>query len=95
MQDLIVVATLTAKPGHEAVLKAALERIVPLSRAEDGCIRYDLHADLANPASFVMLEAWRDADALARHEATPHFHELLKTVGGLVEVQVVKLNQLL
>lgn len=95
MQDLIVVATLTAKPGHEAVLKAALERIVPPSRAEEGCIRYDLHADLANPASFVMLEAWRDADALASHEATPHFKELLDAVGGLVEVQIVKLNQLL
>jgi quinol monooxygenase YgiN len=95
MKDLIIVATLTARPGHEAVLKAALERIVPLSRAEDGCIRYDLHADLANPASFVMLEAWRDAEALARHEATPHFKQLLDTVGGLVDVQIVKLNQVL
>lgn len=36
MKDLIVVATLTAKPGHEAALKAALEKIVPPSRAEAG-----------------------------------------------------------
>lgn len=94
MKDLIVVATITAKEGSEAIVRAALERIVPPSRAEAGCIRYDLNLDLGNHASFVMLEAWRDAEALAVHEATPHFQELVKTIGGKADVQIVKLNQL-
>jgi quinol monooxygenase YgiN len=42
-----------------------------------------------------MLEAWRDEAALAEHEATPHFQELIKTVGGKADVQILKLNQLL
>jgi quinol monooxygenase YgiN len=95
MKDLIIVATITAKEGNEALVKAALERIVPLSRAEAGCLRYDLNVDLGNHASFVMLEAWRDADVLAQHEATPHFQELVNTIGGKADIQVVKLNQLL
>lgn len=95
MQELIVVATLTAKPGHEAVLKAALERVVPPSRAEAGCLRYDLHVDLEHPGRFVVLEAWRGAEAHALHETTPHFLELIKAVDGLVDVQVLKLNQLM
>lgn len=94
MKELIIVATITAKEGHEALVREALERIVPPSRAEAGCIRYDLHIDLGNHASFVMLEAWRDETALAEHEATPHFQELIKTVGGKADVQILKLNQL-
>jgi quinol monooxygenase YgiN len=95
MKDLIVVATITAKAGNEVLVREALEKIVPLSRAEDGCLRYDLHVDLGNHASFVMLEAWRDAAALAEHEATPHFQELVNTVGGKADIQVLKLNQVL
>lgn len=94
MQELIVVATLTAKPGHEAVLKAALERVVPPSRAEAGCLRYDLHFDLEHPGRFIVLEAWRDAEALELHFAMPHFLELVKTIDGLADAQMLKLNQL-
>lgn len=93
MKELIVVATITAKEGNEAVVRAALETIVPPSRAEAGCRRYDLHIDLGNHASFVMLEAWRDEAALAEHEATPHFQQLVNTIAGKAEVQIVKLNQ--
>ena len=95
MKDLIVVASITAQAGHEATVRAALERIVPPSRAEAGCLRYDLHGDVAEPARFVMLEAWKDAAALAQHEATPHFQELVATIGGKAAIQVTKLNQLL
>lgn len=94
MKELIIVATITAKEGNEVLVREALERIVPPSRAEAGCIRYDLHVDLGNHASFVMLEAWRDEAALAEHEATAHFQELIKTVGGKADVQILKLNQL-
>jgi quinol monooxygenase YgiN len=95
MKDLIVVATITAKQGNEAIVRAALERVVPHSRAEAGCLRYDLNLDLGNHASFIMLEAWRDQEALTAHEATPHFQELVATIGGKADIQVVKLNQLL
>ena len=95
MKDLIVVATITAQPGQEATVRAALERVVPHSRAEAGCLRYDLHGDVADPARFVMLEAWKDAAALAEHEATPHFQELVASIGGKATIAVAKLNQLL
>lgn len=95
MPDLIVVATITAHPGSELLVRSALDQIVPPSRAEAGCIRYDLHQDLGDPATFVMLEAWDDAEALARHEATPHFRELVKTIGEVADIKLTKLYQLL
>ncbi len=95
MKDLIIVATITARDGNQALVRAALEAIVPPSRAEEGCIRYDLHVDLGDHASFIMLEAWRDQAALDAHEATPHFQALLQAVGGKADVRIVKLNQVL
>ncbi|MYM75824.1 antibiotic biosynthesis monooxygenase [Duganella sp. FT134W] len=95
MKDLIVVATITAKEGNEVLVREALERVVPPSRAEAGCLRYDLNIDIGNHASFVMLEAWRDQDALDAHEATPHFLDLVKAIGGKADIQIVKLNQVL
>jgi len=94
MKELIVVATITAKDGNEAIVRAALEQVVPPSRAEAGCLRYDLNGDLGNHANFIMLEAWRDQEALTQHEATPHFQALVKAIGGKADIQIVKLNQL-
>jgi quinol monooxygenase YgiN len=95
MKDLIVVATIAARDGHVALVREALEAVVPPSRAEAGCLRYDLHVDLGNHASFIMLETWRDEAALAAHEATPHFQQLVQAVAGKADVQIVKLNQVL
>ena len=95
MSELIIVATITAHPGSELLVRSALDQIVPPSRAEAGCIRYDLHQDLGDPATFVMLEAWADAEANARHEATPHFRELVRTIGEVADIKITKLNQLL
>jgi quinol monooxygenase YgiN len=94
MKELIVVATITAKDGNEAIVRAALEQVVPPSRAEAGCLRYDLNQDLGNHANFIMLEAWRDQEALTQHEATPHFQALVQAIGGKADIQIVKLNQL-
>jgi quinol monooxygenase YgiN len=95
MKDLIVVATITAKQGNEVLVREALERVVPLSRAEAGCLRYDLHVDLGNHASFIMLETWRDQAVLTEHEGSAHFQDLVKAIGGKAEIQILKLNQVL
>ncbi|MYM35659.1 antibiotic biosynthesis monooxygenase [Duganella sp. FT94W] len=95
MKELIIVATITAKEGYEVLVREALQQVVPPSRAEAGCIRYDLHIDLGNHASFIMLEAWCDEAALAEHEATPHFQQLVNRIGGKADLQILKLNQVL
>ena len=93
MSNLIVVATIVANRGQQDVVRAALEQVVPPSRAEAGCLRYELHADNADAARFVMLEEWTGAEALALHEATPHFQALVGAVGGKAEIRVEKLTK--
>ncbi|MFY0576304.1 putative quinol monooxygenase [Cystobacter fuscus] len=94
MSTLVVVATITAKAGQQEIVRSALERVVPPSRAEAGCLRYELHHDNSDTARFVMLEEWRGAEALRQHEATPHFQALIAAIGGLAQVHVAKLTKL-
>jgi len=77
MPPLTVVATIKAKPGKEAELQQALLNLIPTTRQEPGCIRYDLHEAVDDPASFVFLEAWASKQHLDDHLARPHLTEFL------------------
>jgi len=80
----IVVASITAHPGREARLEAVLAGLVAPSRAEAGCLRYDLHRRVDDPATFVFLEAWESPQAHAAHKETPHFQAARREQEGLV-----------
>jgi quinol monooxygenase YgiN len=68
----------------EAVLAGA-KKAVPASRAEKGCMAYDVQQNLEDPAEFFVLETWRDAKALQFHAGTDHFAEFIKVIGAAVE----------
>lgn len=92
---LIVVATIDAQADHIDAVRAALEAVVPPSRAESGCLRYELHLDNKIPTRFIMLEEWADKAALTAHYATPHFLTLVAaTEGKAVKIDVEKLSKL-
>ena len=81
---LSVVATITAQPEHRSAVHAALLAVVAQSRAEAGCLQYDLHAARDTPDRFVMIERWQDDATLDRHMATPHFAALGAALDGKV-----------
>ncbi|CAM2936148.1 putative quinol monooxygenase [Janthinobacterium lividum] len=92
---LIVVATIDAQADHIDAVRAALEAVVPPSRAESGCLRYELHLDNKIPTRFIMLEEWADKAALTAHYATPHFLTLVAaTEGKAVKIDVAELSKL-
>jgi quinol monooxygenase YgiN len=76
-----VVAFVTAKPGRRDEALAAFREVLPLVRAEAGCIEYQptLDADgfgnvqtQAGADTFVVIETWESAEALKAHMATAH-----------------------
>ena len=69
---LTVVAMLRAKPGEETIVKHELEKLVSLSRAEAGCLNYDLHQTINDPELFVFHENWTDEAALEAHSRSEH-----------------------
>jgi quinol monooxygenase YgiN len=54
--DLKVVATIPAKPEAADQVRAALQELVEATRAEDGCVAYDLYESGSVPGTFVTVE---------------------------------------
>lgn len=92
---LSVVANISAKPEFLGEVRQALLAVVAPSRAEAGCLQYDLHLARDQPNSFVMIERWQDDATLDRHLATPHFAALGAALDGKVTgVDIVRLDLL-
>lgn len=79
-----VVAVITAKPGSEAEVRAALEQLVPPTREEAGCLSYELTESSAAPGTFITVEQWSDPSDLDAHMGTEHIKTALGAVGSLL-----------
>ncbi len=79
-QPMIIVARFRAKAGHEARLRQELQRLLEPTRAEAGCLLYDLHQSHSDPAQFLFYEIWRSEADLDAHFQTPHLQALLQAV---------------
>lgn len=83
-QKLTVLARIRAKAGKEEdVLREILALIEP-TRAEQGCISYDLHRSQDDPALFCLYENWRSRQDLDDHLATPYLQKFLGSAPDLL-----------
>ena len=81
-----IIADLEAYPGRgdEVAAAIAVSRAISLTRAEPGCLAYDVFRDADSPNRFVAHECWRDLSALQDHLATPHFAAVGTALAGLL-----------
>lgn len=82
---LTIVAQIRTKPEHAATVQAALQALIPTTRAEPGCLRYDLHADLTEAGNFLFYETWETRDLWQRHMQAPHLRAYGEKTAGLIE----------
>ncbi|MBP3737209.1 MAG: antibiotic biosynthesis monooxygenase [Lachnospiraceae bacterium] len=70
-----VVVTYHCKPGMREAFLAALkaEKLDEACRQEAGNIRYNYAFSTADPDEMILLEMWKDAEAVDFHNATSHF----------------------
>ena len=83
-----IIGTVTAQPETRDELYALLQAQVAPTRAEKGCITYDLHVDAADPCVFVFYENWTDRAALDAHLAMPHLQPLFSQLDRLLACPV-------
>ena len=81
---LTVVAEITAAPGREDALREALLGLIAPTRAEEGCVQYDLHESTETPGQFVFYENWVSPEHLERHLASPHLEAVKERFGELL-----------
>jgi quinol monooxygenase YgiN len=82
---LTVFARVRAKAGQESQLLQELLALIAPTRAEAGCIDYDLHQSQSDPAVFVFYENWASQAALDAHARTPHLQAYLKRIPDIAE----------
>ncbi|GAB92005.1 putative quinol monooxygenase [Gordonia rhizosphera] len=84
MSPVIVVATISPKPGEEAAVRDAVLAAIPQVHAEPGCGKYALHEATGDSTDLVMIERWESMEALAAHGKAPALAELGKAIGNLL-----------
>lgn len=82
---LTILAQITALPGKEALVRAELEKLVPITRAEAGCLQYDLHLDNEKPGLFVFYENWESRALWQSHMNAPHLAAYMTATEGAVD----------
>jgi len=85
MSKLTIVANIKAKSDKIDFVKAELEKLIHITRAEEGCINYDLHQDNENPAHFLFYENWESRELWQTHMANDHLAAYMAATEGAVE----------
>lgn len=84
MATLHVMIHAHAAPGRTDELRRLLVALVPLTRAESGCLRYELLANETDPDDLGFVEEWTGTAALEAHLRTPHVQAALAAIGPLI-----------
>jgi len=74
-ERVTVLARVRARAGREAEVRRLLVALVAPSRAEAGCLNYDLHQSADDPTEFTFYENWASRAALDAHLDMPHLNE--------------------
>ena len=91
---LTVVATIRARSGSEVPVREGLEGLLAPTRAEEGCVTYDLHVDLEDPCRFVFYETWQSEAHLEAHLASAHITANRERIGAMLEgVELLRLRR--
>jgi len=83
-QPLVIVAKIEANPDSIELIQSELQKLIPPTLMEPGCIQYDLHQDNENPAVFLFYEIWATRDMWQDHMNSDHIEQLLKTTEGAI-----------
>jgi len=84
MSKLTIVSNIHAHPDKIDLVKAELEKLIPITRDEEGCIQYDLHQNNENPAHFLFYENWESRELWQKHMNAPHLETYMKATEGAV-----------
>lgn len=68
MSRVRLTGTITIPVAEQAVMRPLLDAHIALSRAEPGCLRFDISQDPDDAAVFRLDELFEDEDAFAHHQ---------------------------
>ncbi len=85
MAQLTIVANIQARVDKIDLVKSELLKLIDVTRAEPGCINYDLHQDNENPAHFLFYENWESRELWQAHMGNQHLADYVAATENAVE----------
>jgi quinol monooxygenase YgiN len=76
----VICAELLVRAGTEPAVVEAMRAMVPISRAEDGCLDYQALRSADDPRRFLFFERWSSEEAWQRHTETDDFERWVRGV---------------
>jgi quinol monooxygenase YgiN len=74
----VVIARWKVRPEDAEWAAAKLSELAVASRKEPGCLSYEPHRGLSEPAQFAIVEHYRDEAAFKAHVASEHFGRIAR-----------------
>ena len=81
---LTVVVRLKARAGMEDQVREELQKLLEPTRAEPGCINFDLHEAAESPGLFLVHENWKSEGDLRRHFEMPYLRSWIVKADALL-----------
>lgn len=70
---IIIHAEMKINPTVEAEFLETVQELIKSSRAEAGNVSYKLMKDMDQDNTYLMVEQWKDQEAVGAHNASSHF----------------------
>lgn len=94
-QKLTIVAKILAQPEKRELVKKELLKLIDTTRAENGCIDYDLHQDNENANLFLFYENWESRELWQQHMNNSHLADYMKaTEGAVADFSLFEMTQI-
>lgn len=70
---IIIHAVFQVRPDRKAQFLEEVKPLIAETKQEAGCISYDLFQHTEQENVYIMVETWKDSDAVSSHNASSHF----------------------
>ncbi|RKN16471.1 antibiotic biosynthesis monooxygenase [Micromonospora musae] len=77
---IFITAKFRVLPEHADRWPEIVDEFTNATRAEPGCLWFEWSRSLADPTEYVLVEAFRDADAGGAHVQSEHFRTAQRTL---------------
>ncbi|MCL2156774.1 MAG: antibiotic biosynthesis monooxygenase [Methanobrevibacter sp.] len=78
---IIVLAKITSKDGMKDKIISKTDSIIKATRAEDGCIEYNLYDPIDSKNNLLFVEKWEGKEFLQAHVQQDHFIKFGEDIG--------------
>jgi len=94
--NISVIATLTCKRDADAAFQVELKKLLNATLAEEGCLSYEIYECSDEKGKYIVIDQWESADALTKHQATPHYKYFMHIAPALLSepIEIKALNRL-